>query len=651
MRDDMLPPKRPKTMNICVYTGLPLQPVFSLLAEFCQIKNVEFKTEVDHTDSLSTLLNGIEFPLIVDRETAVPYIYSGISTCLRRIVQIADQKFHYLLGHKGYALKGLAEASPRTNLVDNLLPEILSEVEGTEKYLEALKTGSGILEQLLAQPSRIHNRDKLQRILLARNKDVVVKHGAQTNKETPTGDESWSTIRKMGGNIGSVKSEDLSLLLKAFTEGAIMSVMDLACYGFLQKVEFCNDKYPFVSRWMRIMKSIMGISHKQIDLTHTKTEVSPMPNTTKQTSIFTISPESSDHFLLPSDPPIDICLSTGEVRVIQNESDYPLKTLNPIVAGDLNITPGNLGKRKKRKLQSEEEKSKCLTTRRDLPILIESLAEKRYCEFYDEIENLDQPWEKLAKLNDHLQPAGGELKGKRLSNKIGQIESMSQCIEKLIDVQNKNGTGNKITLVDFCAGCGHSSLPLAELYPENLQVIILENKNQSLMRAFHRAEKANLKNVICLQANLEMYHGKFDLGIALHACGPATDMVLKKCFNVDADFVIVPCCYGRIATLATTSDLISAENFPKSEKLRKEVGISRDEFHLISQAADMDQAVKAKIENLQEAARRCMRIVDWDRLISIKEQKPRYGVSLKRMFPVNCATKNHILVGEMSKEK
>ena len=171
---------------------------------------------------------------------------------------------------------------------------------------------------------------------------------------------------------------------------------------------------------------------------HTKTEVSPMPNTTKQTSIFTISPNSSNN-LLPSDPPIDICLSTGEVRVIQNECDYPLDTSNQLIVGDLNITPGNLGKRKKRKLQSEEEKDKCLTTRRDLPILIESLAKQRYCDFYDDIENLDTPWEKLAKLNDHLQPAGGELSGKRLSNKIGQIESMSQCIEKLIDVRNKNG--------------------------------------------------------------------------------------------------------------------------------------------------------------------------------------------------------------------
>ena len=186
----------------------------------------------------------------------------------------------------------------------------------------------------------------------------------------------------------------------------------------------------------------------------------------------------------------------------------------------MNITPGNLGKRKKRKLQTEEEKDALLTTRRDLPILIQSLKKTRYRTFYDEITELCEPWPKLAKLDQHLQPAGGELKGKRLTNKIGQIESMSLCIEKILETKTKS---QKAVLVDFCAGCGHSSLPLAELYPESLQVVILENKKQSLMRAKARAEKAGLKNVVCLQANLENFHGGFDLGIALHACGPATE--------------------------------------------------------------------------------------------------------------------------------
>ena len=34
--------------------------------------------------------------------------------------------------------------------------------------------------------------------------------------------------------------------------------------------------------------------------------------------------------------------------------------------------------------------------------------------------------------------------------------------------------------------------------------------------------------------------------MCLHACGVATDMVLKQCLQNNASFVICPCCYGGI---------------------------------------------------------------------------------------------------------
>merc|ERR1712146_405158 len=119
--------------------------------------------------------------------------------------------------------------------------------------------------------------------------------------------------------------------------------MDLACFGFLKDIDICNKKYPYISRWKRMITVICDRKN---------------PDST------TINFENDDR-LQKTDPPIDICAQTGEVRVIQNESDYLLDTSNQVIVGDLNITPGNLGKRKKRKLQSEEEKDSLLTTRRD----------------------------------------------------------------------------------------------------------------------------------------------------------------------------------------------------------------------------------------------------------------------------------------------
>lgn len=48
------------------------------------------------------------------------------------------------------------------------------------------------------------------------------------------------------------------------------------------------------------------------------------------------------------------------------------------------------------------------------------------------------------------------------------------------------------------------------------------------------------------QCNLDYFVGKFSVGVSLHACGSATDMVLHQCLASSAAFVICPCCYGSI---------------------------------------------------------------------------------------------------------
>ena len=353
------------------------------------------------------------------------------------------------------------------------------------------------------------------------------------------------------------------------------------------------------------------------------------------------------------DPPIEIEVGTGIYQIIQKESDFEIKlsqeflddTAEQQKEGQLNTTKGVLGKRKLKRAKTEEEKSLLLTTKRDLKPLMEEINGKEEddkTKIFENFMQLDERWGIFDTVPEILKPEGkeaGNLKGKRLSNKLGQISSMSLCIEKIIKSSEKED--KRLLLVDFCAGAGHSSLPLAHLYPNNLTVLILENKLRSLEVAKTRAEKSKLKNVICLQSNLEHLNAKFDIGIALHACGPATDMVLEKVKTAGADFVITPCCYGRIATLVKCSEVTSKEKFPKSNLLEEKLNINREQFCLLSRAADMDQA-----KGYEETARRCMRIVDWDRLLWMNDNdEVSYNIDLMRMFPDNCATKNHILVG------
>lgn len=68
------------------------------------------------------------------------------------------------------------------------------------------------------------------------------------------------------------------------------------------------------------------------------------------------------------------------------------------------------------------------------------------------------------------------------------------------------------------------------------------------------------------QSNVDYFHGNFDIGVCLHACGVATDLVLNRCLANDADFVLCPCCYGAIQNTHTVT-------YPRS-KYFKQAGVS-----------------------------------------------------------------------------
>ncbi|CAN8208994.1 unnamed protein product [Coccothraustes coccothraustes] len=100
-------------------------------------------------------------------------------------------------------------------------------------------------------------------------------------------------------------------------------------------------------------------------------------------------------------------------------------------------------------------------------------------------------------------------------------------------------------IVDFCSGGGHVGIVLAYMMP-SCQVVLIENKELSLIRAKDRSDELGLNNIWFIQANLDYFNGTFNIGVALHACGVATDMVIEHCLRARAAFVISPCCYGFI---------------------------------------------------------------------------------------------------------
>ena len=182
------------------------------------------------------------------------------------------------------------------------------------------------------------------------------------------------------------------------------------------------------------------------------------------------------------------------------------------------------------------------------------------------------------------------------------------------------------TIVDFCSGGGHLGIVLAHLLPR-CRVVMVDNKEESVRQARLRLAQLSLPNALVVQSNLDYFRGRFDLGVALHACGVATDLVLRCCLAVRAAFVLCPCCYGNLAL----PDL--PVQYPQSQLYQKKA-ISPADHSVLARLAD----------HVTPTGRLAMAAVDLDRVARAAEDGYRC-VSLSKLKPDSCSPKHDLLVG------
>jgi hypothetical protein len=220
-------------------------------------------------------------------------------------------------------------------------------------------------------------------------------------------------------------------------------------------------------------------------------------------------------------------------------------------------------------------------------------------------------------------PEGGQLPPFRLERKGQQLENLAKAVLKVA----KPGH----TIVDFCSGSGHLGIILAYMLPR-CQIILLENKEESLVRARQRVLKLKLTNVIFCQCNLDYFCGRFDIGVSLHACGVATDLVIQRCISQNAVFVCCPCCYGSVQN----NHILT---YPRSQVFRDSAMTVRDYLVLGHSADQTHNEHNAKTDQ----GKICMGIIDTDRCLQAEEAG--YVVTLAKLIPESCTPKNNLLVG------
>ncbi|KAJ8028284.1 Glutathione S-transferase C-terminal domain-containing protein [Holothuria leucospilota] len=223
-----------------------------------------------------------------------------------------------------------------------------------------------------------------------------------------------------------------------------------------------------------------------------------------------------------------------------------------------------------------------------------------------------------------VSPQHGEVPPDRLLKKHQQIESLVSVVMTLA----RDGD----TVVDFCSGGGHVGIVLAHLLP-SCQIIMIEKNIEAIRRAHQRVKLLHLSNVILFQSNIDYFRKSFDIGVSLHACGVATDIVIDKCIEQQASFVSSPCCYGSINPTSSIS-------YPRSNLFRS-IPITTEEFMVVAHAAE-HTSWEFQLER-SKRGKLCMTIIDEDRSSYVKEHG--YRVTLCSLTPLTCSPKNNLLIG------
>ena len=241
--------------------------------------------------------------------------------------------------------------------------------------------------------------------------------------------------------------------------------------------------------------------------------------------------------------------------------------------------------------------------------------------------------------------AGGRLPPERAHRKRLQIEALVRLVQALLpEPAASEPGGSRSHVVDFCGGSGHTALVIAAAAPEVL-VTIVDFNSTALRLAAQRAAQLGLRNVATHCGDVGAFSGRFNVGLALHACGAATDMALARCREAGAAFVVSPCCVGKIAKRSapcqqegTDCDSTSEGQLALPRSRLFGSLMSADEYVSLAAAADFHS-----VEHPAPRRRAAKAMIELDRAAAMHEHG--YCVRLGKLPPEARSPKDDIIWG------
>lgn len=547
------------------------------------------------------IASNCHFPVLVSDSNVV---VAGLCGVCRNLVKNADEKFGELLGFKSACLVAPSEASIWTKFCE------IDIVQCTKELLLMKNADATVIdnqtmdlpeelarfESHMSKPIRMHNVYKLARDRQKEQKKQE-KLMAQISKLTVNDEVGVKVpirLPKSQKIASGTPVESLNIEHK-FVEGTQISIADLVLYP---------------SFW--IIRSMLRWLAEDFDTLTTLL----LPLTFKW--LAAVEPDQNDK--LPKCM-AKFCLSQHFASPVDKRAlTFRLKTVED---GSLYKSDPKRYKSADKIFTKQKDIEAALDKINNLNITISSEAPDTIA-MNQSLNESDFGWDHMP---FEVLPDAADLPVKRLARKKHQLASLAKQIIKIAR------DGDRI--VDFCSGTGHLGIVLAHKLPR-CHIVLLENKEESLMRAKQRVDRLQLTNVHFFQCNLDYFCGHFDIGTSLHACGVATDIVLMHCIERRAKFVCCPCCYGGCHPMPHIA-------YPRSQLFRDATVGNQEYMHLVH-GADQSHADDGR-NNADKCAQGqlCMDVVDTDRKLYAEELG--YRVMLCRLYPEDCTPKNRLLVG------
>lgn len=539
------------------------------------------------------------FPVLVSDNNV---IIAGLCGVCRNLIKNSDEKFIELLGFKAACLVAPTEASIWTKFCEIDMVRCTKEllrllrninIDTNEKREIRMPDDLARFEGHMSQPIRMHNVYKL-----ARDREKEQKRMEKVTEQInelmvdELGKKQPRRLPKTKKIASGTPIERLNIEHK-FVEGTQFSIADLILYP---------------NFW--IIRTLLSRRTANAD-----TELPTLlPLTHKWLSAIEVE----------NDARLRDCMTKFNLI----EMNFQNSLEKPEVAFHLNsIANCSLYKSVPQRYKPAE---KIFTKQKHIESVLEKIVglnvtiTSEASEATQAMNELDFGWDEMP---FEVLPDAAELPLKRLARKKHQLASLAKQICQIAR------DGDRI--VDFCSGTGHLGIVLAYKLPK-CHIVLLENKEESLMRAKQRVDRLKLTNVEFFQCNLDYYCGRFDVGTSLHACGVATDIVLMHCINRRAKFVCCPCCYGGCHPMPHIT-------YPRSQLFRNG-GVDNQEYMHLAHGADQSHADDGR-NNAEKCVQGqyCMDVVDTDRKLYAEELG--YRVQLCRLYPEDCTPKNRLLVG------